>query len=61
MCGGGRIQVMNLPRRVSSILQEFDEIELADKLPPARAARLRGKLGFAGSQLYGRVGKVGLK
>eukprot|EP00971_Amphidinium_carterae_P334007 6469077-Amphidinium_carterae.1 len=61
MVGSGRFWVRNLPRRVSSILQELDEIELAGELLPARAARLRGRLGFAGSQLFGRVGKVGLR
>eukprot|EP00971_Amphidinium_carterae_P312694 6214866-Amphidinium_carterae.1 len=45
MVCSGRFSVRNLPSR----------------LLPARAARLRGCLGFAGSQLFGRLGKVGLR
>ena len=59
--GKGYVVISNTERRRESILALLDEIEEAGRLPPALAASLRGKLGFFGSQLFGRVGRAGLR
>jgi hypothetical protein len=56
-----RITVHNSKKRVIDILSEIDDIERGGKLPPARAGKLRGRLGFAGAQHFGRTGKYGLR
>ena len=58
---GQRITVHNVAKRVGDIFTEIDDVERSGKLLPARAGKLRGRLGFAGAQHFGRTGKYGLR
>ena len=49
------------PQKVSAILDEILDILKRNTLTPAHASKLRGKLGFAQSLLFGRFGRAMLK
>ena len=52
----------SIPRpKASKIIDEINDILKANTLSPAQAAKLRGKLGFAQSLLFGRFGRALLK
>ena len=57
----GSLVLSNTDRRVANILFELNSILKGGALSPARAASLRGKLGFAFSQVFGRAGRAGLR
>ena len=50
---------MALPeRRRGDLINDIRQILLFDQLNPAQAAKLRGRLGFAQSLMFGRVGRA---
>ena len=57
----GCLTICNTERRVANLAFELNLIKKEGLLSPARAASLRGKLGFAFSQTFGKVGRAGLR
>ncbi len=51
----GQAFVTNKPERIESITQVMKGAELIQKMTSGDAASLRGKLGFAEAQCYGRI------
>ena len=47
--------------KVKEALDEMADIEKRDWLPPSRAGKLRGKLGYTTSQMVARAGRVGTR
>ena len=45
-------------KRKTEIINEIDSILEAKVLEPGRAGKLKGKLGFASFQLWGKVGRA---
>ena len=55
------LEVVNTKSRIEAICAAIDEILHAKTMTSGQAQRLAGKLGFARSQLFGRVGAVALR
>ena len=55
----GRLVIRNTAKRIADLKREIVEVLRADELRPGRAASLRGKLGFAATQAFGRSGRAG--
>ena len=58
--GPDSIEASLPPRKVSELSADLDAIQKRGRLAPAAAAKLRGRLGFAQSLLFGRVGRAHL-
>ena len=57
----GEVQIHNRAERIDRIKDEIQEVLDANKLVPAKAAALRGKLLFAQAQTFGRCGIASLR
>ena len=53
-----RVVIKNTEKRLHSLMCELNALT---RLPPGRAASLRGRLSFSAGQHYGRCGRVGLR
>lgn len=57
----GTIRVANTPSRVEELVAELGYVIQLTKVPRSLAQRLRGRMQFADSQLFGRCGKKCIK
>ena len=55
------LKISNTESRILNIIESIDEILLEGTISSLQAARLAGKLVFARSQFFGRVGSLALK
>ena len=60
--GFGRcLEVTNKPERLDDLASELATLERLQQLPAPLAARIRGRLGFARAQVFGRLGGPALR
>eukprot|EP00971_Amphidinium_carterae_P016541 326741-Amphidinium_carterae.1 len=53
--------VSNTQKRILELTMEINEVLNDGTLVPARAGSSRGRLGFAASPLFGRIGRPALR
>ena len=56
-----KLQVTNTEDRITSLTEMIEGFRKAGKITPGEASKVRGKLGFASAQLYGRAAASHMK
>ena len=58
---GHRLGITNKPERLADLAAELATLQQHGQLPAQLAARIRGRLGFARAQVFGRLGGPALR